>query len=262
MLGKLLKFDLKSTLRTFIPMWVLIIILSVINSFTINSNDGMIDDSLAAGLVFFALIILIVVVMVVAICLVIQRFYSSLVKDEGYLTFTLPVSTWQIVLSKGISAVLLILANAIVAVCAALIVSTGSGIWEATSVVWNAINFGDTMTLLLYILVLIVFIFQFCNMVFACISIGHMSSKFRVLIALAAYVIISIAFSYLEPVILGGVNDFVSVSLFNVSFSNSNGFVVDSSVGVSAVLLGYYAVRAAIFYFVTTFLLNRRLNLE
>ena len=48
-------------------------------------------------------------IMVVSLVVVIQRFYKSLLGDEGYLMFTLPVETWKLVMSKLLVAIFWIL---------------------------------------------------------------------------------------------------------------------------------------------------------
>ena len=39
MTGKLLKYDLKSMLRNFIPLWAALVAVSIINYFTLHSLD-------------------------------------------------------------------------------------------------------------------------------------------------------------------------------------------------------------------------------
>ena len=47
---------------------------------------------------------------------VIQRFYKGLLREEGYLMFTLPVESWKIVLAKALAAVLMIHISLIVGI--------------------------------------------------------------------------------------------------------------------------------------------------
>ena len=106
MVFKLLKYDFKSMLRVFIPLWLALLAVSVINHFSVSATssyaDSLIWDMKAiAMLVFFGLIIAAGVLTAV---LVIQRFYLGLLKDEGYLMFTLPVKPWQLLTSKVVSA--------------------------------------------------------------------------------------------------------------------------------------------------------------
>ena len=95
MVFKLLKYDFKSMLRVFVPLWLALLAVSAINHFSVSATssyaDSLIWDMKAiAMLVFFGLIIAAGVLTAV---LVIQRFYLGLLKDEGYLMFTLPSIT-------------------------------------------------------------------------------------------------------------------------------------------------------------------------
>ena len=79
MTGKLLKYDLKSMLRNFIPLWAALVAVSIINYFTLHSLDqakGVAQlPAMVAMLVYGSLV---VAVMVVTAVLVIQRFYQGL----------------------------------------------------------------------------------------------------------------------------------------------------------------------------------------
>lgn len=102
MLGKLLKHDFKALFRnygllfialfgvTFLYKLYLLLPRNIVLEFT-NSLMGVLYVVVILGCLFGTVVINIV------------RFYKNLVTDEGYLTFTLPVSSRQIVASKLIS---------------------------------------------------------------------------------------------------------------------------------------------------------------
>lgn len=54
------------------------------------------------GMLFGSYILVLVAVSIVALVMVVLRFYSNLLGDEGYLTHTLPVTTEQLLISKFI----------------------------------------------------------------------------------------------------------------------------------------------------------------
>ena len=97
-----------------IPLWITLVIIAVIMGIQIRMEDfiyrfrflDMGGDILF--LIFFALLIAIVVL---NILIVIQRFWNGLLKDEGYLMFTLPVSSRKLILSKAVSAMLISLGS-------------------------------------------------------------------------------------------------------------------------------------------------------
>ena len=103
MFGKLLKYDFRSMWKTFRIVWPAALILALVNRFTLfgTTNPGesafgqwvsVISMGLFIG-VCFTLVILSAV-------FVLTRFYKGLLGDEGYLMHTLPVKSWQLVLSK------------------------------------------------------------------------------------------------------------------------------------------------------------------
>ena len=95
MLGKLLKYELKATSRVFIPLYIAILVVSIVNGLSLNLEILNIQ-----GLATIVLMCLFISLFVITIVVTIQRFNKNLLKDEGYLMFTLPVSSKHLVLSK------------------------------------------------------------------------------------------------------------------------------------------------------------------
>lgn len=106
MLGKLLKHDFKALFRnygllfialfgvTFLYKLYLFLPRNIVLEFT-NGLMGVLYVVVILGCLFGTVVINIV------------RFYKNLVTDEGYLTFTLPVSSKQIIASKLISSLVM-----------------------------------------------------------------------------------------------------------------------------------------------------------
>ena len=121
MLGKLLKYDFRSMWKQFSVIWPAALILAFLNRFTMFGMDnpggsafgewmGVISMGLFGG-VCFTMVILSAV-------FVLTRFYKGLLGDEGYLMHTLPVRSWQLVLSKLICALATTVVNGIVGILA------------------------------------------------------------------------------------------------------------------------------------------------
>ena len=104
MLKKLIKHEFKATYRFYVPIYIALaalvalacIFLTVIDHFDVNEMFLSITLPLGA-IVGFLAIIFTVLSPYIFICL---RFYRSTATREGYLTFTLPASTNQILFSK------------------------------------------------------------------------------------------------------------------------------------------------------------------
>ena len=112
---KLMKYELKSMLRTFIPIWSVILALSLINRFTLRI-EGLSEllGGIPAVLLMVAYVLSIIAVFIIGLIFLILRFYNGLLKDEGYLMFTLPVKASQLLNSKLFSAVFLMLGTSLV----------------------------------------------------------------------------------------------------------------------------------------------------
>ncbi len=98
--GKVFKYEMISGARTILPMYAILLVLSlVIGIFALNSN--MEFDSTSTGLeilkgVIVALFsILSVVTFVIVLCVIERRFKKSMLGDEAYLSLTLPVSVGE-----------------------------------------------------------------------------------------------------------------------------------------------------------------------
>ena len=113
MLGKLIKYDLKAMGKTIIPFWAALLIsgwlLAIQNQF---SSIG--KFSTMNVIVVLICIVVITAVLVMNVVIIIQRFWNGLLKEEGYLMFTLPVSSRGLIFSKLISAMLISLGTGIV----------------------------------------------------------------------------------------------------------------------------------------------------
>lgn len=101
MLGKLLKYEFKATSRTFLPIYVALILVSLGNRLF---RMGNIDFGL--GLTTALLVGLFVALGVLTLIVTIQRFNRNLLGDEGYLMFTLPVTTNELIFSKLLTTII------------------------------------------------------------------------------------------------------------------------------------------------------------
>ena len=103
MLGKLIKYDLKALAKILAPLWGVLLVMGIIFGISIRSSlEGIGNTMIVFSLV--VIIAVIVAIFVMNVIIVIQRFWNGLLQEEGYLMFTLPVTTRSLILSKVISA--------------------------------------------------------------------------------------------------------------------------------------------------------------
>lgn len=128
MLRKLIKYDIKSVAPIWCLMAVVVACMAVFGSVVARvSIEAMERVDIFALLPVFGMLLagLCAVVVVsspfVTMFLVYWRFYKNFFTDEGYLTFTLPVSRRQLMLSKVINAMIWMLAHGVLLVFCLLI---------------------------------------------------------------------------------------------------------------------------------------------
>ena len=123
MLGKLLKHEFKATARTMLPMFGVVLVLSVLAnlSFTriADTDSGALD--ILFGLFIVAFFLGLFTMGVMAMVVMIQRFYKNVLGDEGYLTLTLPVNVHEILWSKLIVSFVWFLATGLIAIAAVFV---------------------------------------------------------------------------------------------------------------------------------------------
>lgn len=107
MLGKLLKQDFRATARIMLPLYVAVPVLGLFTNLITHlceNQDGFLINAISA-LVSFVFSLSLIAAVVTTVVLMILRFYRNLMTDEGYLMFTLPVSTTELIFSKLIVSV-------------------------------------------------------------------------------------------------------------------------------------------------------------
>lgn len=269
MLGKLIKYDFKSMLRSFVPLWIAFLAVSIINRFTIRLPDAGTGAfaSITMGISMFLYVAMMIAINVIGIILVIQRFYNGLLKDEGYLAFTLPVKPWQHVCSKGITATILIIVNGLISIVSVLILAVSKDFIEDFNRVMemigqNGLNAGLLISLaaVLILATTLKSIYQ----IYASMALGHLASKHRVAWSVGAYIGISVVLSIIGSVIMA----IIAAADRGNWFTNPlGGFLRDMSPNamtwmIFLILIAISLIQLFAFYIITERILAKRLNLE
>ena len=281
MLAKLMKYDLRSALRKFGPLWLAVVALSVLIGlsfrFIIDAPGGQ------SGLVIFllgvlpsmVLFALFVAMAAMALIFIIQRFYRGLLGDEGYLMFTLPASTGAHIASKGLTALILETVSWLVAVLSGVLLFT---VYQPTELArgWQTMWLElrklqlPAATPWLFaeaLLVLLAVAAAATLKIYLAIALGHLAKKHRALWALLAYIGIGVALnavfgiamnSGLLPRILGRGMSWGLSYVDDVLTLNSPG----AAAGALGSALLFELLLCALYFFLTRTILTRRLNLE
>ncbi|MDE7302760.1 MAG: ABC transporter permease, partial [Oscillospiraceae bacterium] len=106
MLGKLIKYDLMADWKKYSALYAATLLVSVMLLIMSKIKERISDNrilELVEDMFGIVLMTLIVAIGIAVSVLTVMRFYKNVVRDEGYLTHTLPVHTWEILASKLIS---------------------------------------------------------------------------------------------------------------------------------------------------------------
>lgn len=293
MLKKLCKYEFKSIMRTLLPIYLAVIAVSLINAVSLGLSSGMYETSggndirifdgavlywilgLMQVVVGFAYFAVLVALFVLTMVVILQRFYKGLLCDEGYLMFTLPVKTWQLITAKGIAAFVMSILSTITAVLSIFILAIGvSGIsWmgdlfhlEGWVQFFKALSKavpGWPFYGLLLLVVLIVSGLSSLYQMYCAMAIGHLAHKHRILMSVAAYIAINMVFSFISGLLMILIGETDGFGILQILERMSH--VQAYHTGMCILLFGMLflsLVQFAVFFFGTERILSRKLNLE
>lgn len=253
MLGKLIKYDLKALARILAPLWGVLLVVGLIFGISIRSDLNGIGNTV---LVFslFVIFAVMVAIFVMNVIVVVQRFWKGLLQEEGYLMFTLPVTTRSLILSKVISALIIscgtalvisLLGVEIIAISPVKLMDTvtyfGNWMIEVNAGPW--IGYGAVLT----VVVLLSNIYH----VYAAMVIGQLSNNNRFLFAFVAYAVLSIIVSVVGVPIFSTF-DMMGDSLNQVFRFGQNWWMY----------LLENIVLIIVYHIITEVILTKKLNLE
>ena len=256
MLGKLIKYDFKAMFRNLYPIYIALIALTTVFSLMVKFNF---DQGFLFVVFTFLFIAALCGSIVACVFFVVTRFSHGLLKNEGYLSFALPVSTATHILAKVINAIIWALIEGLMLCVCLLIMGTVMGSIKEVALFIKEVfqAFGliekDVLFVVLRIIVILMLemIASIC-LIYAAMAIGHLFSKNQNLISVAFLIVISSARSFLLSLIIG-----------IVEYSVEESYLYDDSVWINHPLwLITPIIFAGLYSTLTWFILDKRLNLE
>ncbi len=259
MLGKLLKYELKANLLFYIIMTVAIAGITLAAGCSVELMVKTEMDNPYIALSCISVIMLYIVVLITAsvftTVIVFKRFYSNNFSQEGYLTFTLPVTAKQIYWSKFISAliwngwtyVLIVLSIIGVMLCPSLEI-TMTDILDIFYF-FTDIYDGSVWMIILYILQLVVSMVYAIVLMYLSICIGQNFNVHRVIGAIGAYLVVNWAVGIVCSVIstsvlmLWGIIDEAQneyASGFSGEMFMNVSFIIKIVVYIGVIIGGYF----------------------
>jgi hypothetical protein len=260
MLSKLIKYDLKATSRLLIPLYLILMVMSVVNRIVLSFNDYK-PVSIFSQFLIVIYIMSIVTVFAVTVIYMIARFYKNLLADEGYLMFTLPVKTHELIASKLLSTIFWTLASvAVVGISLLIAFVTPESIPVSVNAIKEGIaelnrEIGGNWPLMFFELIIMILLGLVGNIliIYVSIAIGQLFSKYRIMASFGAYMVIYTVLQFLM---------IIPLAVFGVMFRGWTPQVSDIPLIIFPGIIVVLSIGCAGFYYATHYIFKRKLNLE
>lgn len=283
MLGKVLKYEIKSSGRFLLPAFALSVALACVMRFMLFITPyvwepiGALLSALAGSLGFLLLFAIVILTFIFAIV----RFYQGMSSNEAYLTYTLPVNIDTHIFGRLISGTIFTLGSVIIAVLCGLVfipgffsgltsmslLHAGVQIFELPVDIWLSV----IGLIVVFLVTTIIFLFM---QIYASLAIGTKITRNNILGGIAGYFILNTAKSFVSLIftipmmsILGSTNNQV-MEYFMRWFPQTNDrlttvrsvlLVIWMGLGVLSLINLIFAVAH---YFITRYFYGKKLNLE
>ncbi len=276
MVKKLYKHEFAYYFRTisFFAPWVLFMGLLTFAVFKFESGQNRVIDSIQKS-TLVTLVISIIALILFTVALGVIRFYKNLYSAEGYLTFSLPITGFQHLMVKFWTYFAVFVISGLVSLGAILIATAGEPLQmflrELSSIftaLFGTALFGGVPTVHKVLLVIEFVLFVVCSLFvtpllwYACISIGQLAKKNRILLAIGVY--------YLNSII--GQILITTLSLCFVFVSATPAFDgifdwINANFQIAMHLFFWVGIiillaLAAVYFCISLYMMNRKLNLE
>ncbi len=265
MLKKLYRYEFYSLFRSLLPIYGAALGFALLSRLTYLFDFDNLAFSIISGMVTTVYVFSIIAVAIIGIVVVVVRFYRNLLKEEGYLTFSLPFTPTQHILCKLICGFVVILLDAAVVILSLFLLGVGT---DVLPMLWNTfkemlssvLEYTGTSQLIVTVieiaLMAICSVIQSILMFYASIAIGQ-QFKSRVGGAVVAYIALYAAVQTVNSVLLLLVTA-VNINRLEMFFEN----------GVQSVQLTLLfpllesIVLSVVYFCITRHFLTQKLNLE
>lgn len=259
-----MKYELRATGRVMLPGFAAVLILAGMTRLSADLLYGRGDKLEAIAFIVSTLFVLsCCAIGLLTLLLMIQRFRDNLLRDEGYLMHTLPVTTAQNIFAKMLTSIIWNFGTSVTIVLSIAVLTFNarvfSGIRELLSklvqvpadIAANGVLYG-----LEVILCVTAGLSAFALLVYASMALGSRFSSHRGLMS----VLIFFGFQIVTNVVMG-----IAAGTAERLFDHVRLPEISGQAGIHLVLLGVtvgFIVYGAIFYAITAVNLKKHLNLE
>lgn len=289
MLKKLMKHDFRALSRTLFPLQIGILggglVATLLTALTIrlgqnsaNTGGSALLRQLIMGVSATASVLIGVAIMasaLVTLLLICYHFYRSFLANEGYLTFTLPVSTSKLIWSKLLTGMLWTLINGVVIMVTLLVFSVFGTTTDSfanmevlhafrlffTEVLPQAAAYINVPLMAVEVVVIGVLALaaQMLQIYFAIVVGGQVAKKHRILAAIGMYLLINMGVGIIST-------SFMSLMAFGEGVASMALETVQEVSRFMTSVFGWYGVLfaglAVLFFFLIRSIFKKNLNLQ
>lgn len=289
MLKKLMKHDFRALSRTLFPLQIGILgggmVATLLTALTIrlgqnsaNTGGSALLRQLIMGVSATASVLIGVAIMasaLVTLLLICYHFYRSFLANEGYLTFTLPVSTSKLIWSKLLTGMLWTLINGVVIMVTLLVFSVFGTTTDSfanmevlhafrlffTEVLPQAAAYINVPLMAVEVVVIGVLALaaQMLQIYFAIVVGGQVAKKHRILAAIGMYLLINMGVGIIST-------SFMSLMAFGEGVASMALETVQDVSRFMTSVFGWYGVLfaglAVLFFFLIRSIFKKNLNLQ
>lgn len=273
MVRKLFKHEFLAYMRALLPMHLIMLGVAALTRFVYFFEADTTTFNIVGVSSIIAMVVSCVVCLVLSSFNIITRFYKNMFTHEGYLSFTLPVTTAQHIWVKALTGLAIIIIDLLLIVVGICIATAGeftvelfkAGFWilgkGAEEIGWQF-----WLYMVEAIIVVLMSLLASILLFYSCITIGQLSKKNRIILAIGAYFIYYFITQVLSTIlviimsVLGTQEWFAEfmddVAMFVMNHPYATGHIVFGIVMFFMTLVG------AIYYFITYRIMSKKLNLE
>lgn len=260
MLGKIIKYDLKAMQKDLLPMYLVEICIAILYKVFFEIGEHVEVIKYVSTIILFLYILTLIGIFLYTFIVSIKRFYNNMLKDEGYLTHTLPVKKWQLLLSKIIVSFIFLVITVIITLLALFIGFYEKGIIESIiTAITNLSGFFGIEMLIYVALTLCLGYINYIMIAYFGLTLGFAQNSnkigYSVLFAFVGYTIVQIVSSILFVIVIA-----INPELLN--YTNSIEIPEKFFRQIMLLANSINIIVPVAYYFVINYVLKNKLNLE
>ena len=275
MFRKLLKHELRATGRIMLPVYALMVISTALTNlfiFLAKRYDSKVLN-IFNGIFISIFIIALIAAAVMTLVMMIFRFYKNYMTDEGYLMFTLPVTTPQLIWSKLLVAIVWTLATGVISFLVAWLTlylgTINTEFWKTLvssldlfPYLFSSVPKSQWVTeVILGVAFAALSVISSFLMFYAAIAVGHSFSNHKVLLSVVLYIVFSVG----RQILTFFANIYSAATWINTESLNSvdpGVFAMNTTRTYTIGNLILSLAAAVLFYLLTRYFLKKKLNLQ